>query len=102
MTTDPQTIDPDLLGRWVAIASLLASAQELDARGGGAWRPLALVAADNATESILGTIATSLGEPPGRDATFEQTLRLARGGARRRSARDRSVTPDADPHHASP
>jgi hypothetical protein len=75
--TDPRTLDPDLLGRWVAIASLLASAQELDERGGGAWRPLALVAADNAVESILGTIASSLGEPPGRDATFEQTLQLA-------------------------
>jgi hypothetical protein len=77
--TDPRTIDPDLLGRWVAIASLLASARELEGRGGGAWRPLGLVAADTAIEAILGTIATSLGEAPGRDATFEQTFQLADG-----------------------
>jgi hypothetical protein len=74
---DPTTVDQDLLARWLAISALLASAQDLQARGGGPWPPLALVAADTANEAILGTIATALGRPPDKDATFDQIYHLA-------------------------
>lgn len=78
MTADEAgRLDPDLVARWIAIAALLASAQDLQARGGGAWPALALIAADTANETILGTIAVAGGKYPARDASFEDTYNLA-------------------------
>ncbi len=74
---DPASVDPDLLARWIAIASLIAGAEDLQARGGGPWPPLALVAADTANEAILGTIATSLDRPPEPLAVFDRVYQLA-------------------------
>jgi hypothetical protein len=69
--------DPEILGRWIAIAALMASAVDLQARGGGPWPALALVAADTANEAILGTIAASGANPPDRDALFDQVYSAA-------------------------
>ena len=69
--------DPDLLARWIGVAQLLASAGEMQTRGGGAWPGLALVTADTANEAILGMIAASGPRPPTERDHFDQVYSLA-------------------------
>ncbi len=69
--------DPELLARWLAIAGLIAGADQLAARKSWPSTALALASAMAAAEAILGLIATSGGRPPGDRAAFEDLLNLA-------------------------
>lgn len=69
--------DPELFTRWLTIAHLLTSAEELQARGGWAWPSLAIVAADAATEAMLGLVANASANPPSDRAKFEDILSVA-------------------------
>jgi len=69
--------DPDLLARWIGVAGLLASAEELQTRRGGAWPGLALITADTADEAVLGLIAASGTPPPSERDTFDRIYELA-------------------------
>jgi|BarGraNGADG00212_1021973.scaffolds.fasta_scaffold15636_3 hypothetical protein len=70
--------DPELLSRWLALTGLIASAEEMLGRRGGAWTALALVAADTASEAVLGFIATAgstpLGDREGWDKIYDLAL----------------------------
>ena len=70
--------DPELLSRWSALTGLIASAEEMLGRRGGAWTALALVAADTASEAFLGFIATAgstpLGDREGWDKIYDLAL----------------------------
>ena len=73
----PRDFDPDILGRWLTIASLIATAPSMLARQGGAWVRLALITADTATEAILGLLGSEGPTPPDERATFEQVYEAA-------------------------
>jgi len=77
MTDSPAAPDPDLLARWIAVASLLASATEMQGRRGGAWPGLALITADTADEAVLGLIAAAGDDPPAERAGFSEIYKLA-------------------------
>jgi hypothetical protein len=74
---NPPELDADLLTRWIGISSLIANADEMLAREGGAWAGLALVATDAATEALLGLLVVDGPEPPGSDARFEDVYQSA-------------------------
>jgi hypothetical protein len=69
--------DPDLLGRWLALTGLIASADEMVARRTGAWASLGLAAADTVSESVLGLLASTGAAPLSDRETWEQVLNLA-------------------------
>lgn len=69
--------DADLVARWIAMAALLASAEEQRARGGNAWPALALIAADTANETMLVTIAVEGGKPPPADVRWADLFSTA-------------------------
>jgi hypothetical protein len=69
--------DLELIGQWIAIAAMLASAEELRARGGGGWPALAIVAADTANEAILGTVAGNAPKPPAPSALWPDIYNAA-------------------------
>jgi len=69
--------DPELVGQWVAIAAMLASAQELHARGGGGWPPLAVIAADTACEAVLAMAAAKAPKPAGPEARWPELFSAA-------------------------
>jgi hypothetical protein len=74
---DPKDVDPELLGQWLAISAMLASAQETHARGGGGWPPLAVVAADTACEALLSMVAARGIKPPNSEAKWPELYSAA-------------------------